>query len=320
MRRSLIFRVAVLLAGCGAPAAWAQSMWDSNGDPLWFSSGNLGREGLSPCAAGDRHNPGPALRSCGRVIGERYSSETMAAAYFFRGKLYLTQGDEPHANADFLEAYRFFSLALGSQRNNPLAYGNRAAVLYWLHRYDEALADYATALSAYQRPDSAAGTRVRSGVADLRAGELAQLHYSRGVVFFRMKDWANSSDEFDLAASMMPNEARYQSARCEVRAARRIEPEVAHTACEDGLRMSDGGADALFSRGFLNFTEGHYDAAFSDFSAAIEKDQTDFRAVFGRGIAALRLGHEQEGQADMTRAHGELDDDEISYYGEAGLR
>ena len=212
----------------------------------------------------------------------------------------LTQGDEPHANADFLEAYRYFSLALGSQRNNPRAYGNRAAVLYWLHRYDEALADYATALSAYQRPNSAAGTRVRSGVADLRAGELAHLHYSRGAVFFRIRDWANSSDEFDLAASMMPNEARYQSARCEVRAARRTESEVAHTACEDALRLSDGGSYALFSRGFLNFTESHYDAAFSDFSAAVEKDQTDYLALFGRGVAALRLGHEQEGQVDMN--------------------
>lgn len=320
MQRLLVFCVVVLLARCVVPAARAQSMWDNKGGPLWFSSGNLGHEGLSRCATADRHNPEPALSSCGRVIGERYSSETMATAYFFRGRLYLTQGDELRANADFLEAYRFYSLALGSQRNNPRAYGNRAAVLYWLHRYGEALADYATALSAYQRPDSAAGTRVRSGVADLRAGELAHLHYSRGAVFFRIRDWANSSDEFDLAASMMPNEARYQSARCEVRAARRTESEVAHTACEDALRLSGGGSYALFSTGFLNFTEGHYDAAFSDFSAAIEKDPTDYLALFGRGIAALRLGHEQESQTDIARARGELDADTLSYYWEAGLR
>ena len=319
MRRSLVFCVVVLLTGSVVPTASAQSIWD-NGNRLWFGISNLRSDDLSRCAAGDRHNPGPALRSCERVIAERYSSEKIAVAYFFRGKLYLTQGDEPHANADFLEAYRFLSLTLWSQRNNSRAYGNRAAVLYWLHRYDEALADYATALSAYQRPDSAAGTRVRSGVPDLPAGELAHLHYSRGAVFFRMKDWANSSDEFDLAASMMPHEARYQSARCVVRAARRIEPEVARTACEEALRMSDGSSYALFSRGFLNFTEGRYDTAFSDFSAAIEKDPTDYLALFGRGVAALRLGHDQEGQADMTRARAELDADEISNYAEAGLR
>lgn len=320
MRRSAVFCVVALLVGGGAPAARAQGMWDNNGDRLWASSRNFGNDDLSRCAAADRHNPGPALHSCGRVIGERDSSDTMAAAYFFRGKVYLAQGDEPHANADFLEAYRFFSLVLGSQRNRPYAYSNRAQVLYWLHRYDEALADYATALIAFQHPASAAGTRVRPGVADLMAGELAQLHHSRGAVFFRIKDWANSSDEFDRAASMMPNEPHYQSARCEVRAARRVEPAVARTACEEALRMSDGSSDALFSRGFLNFTEGHYDAAFADFSAAVAKDQTDYLALFGRGVAALRLGREQEGQADMTRARRELDADEISYYAEAGLR
>ncbi len=320
MRRSPVFCVVVLLAGFGAPAAWAQSMWGNSWDPLWSTSGNLGYDELLRCAAGDRHNPEPAMHSCGRVIGQRYSSETTAAAYFFRGKLYLTQGDEPHATSDFLEAYRYFSLALGPQRNNLRAYRKRAAVLYWLHRYDEALADCATALSAYQRPASAAGTRVRSGVADVMTDELAQLHYSRGAVFFRMKDWASSSDEFDRAASMMPDEARYQRARCEVRAARQIETDVAHAACEQALHLSNDSSAVFFSRGFLNFAEGHYDAALADFSAAVAKNQTNYLALFGRGLTAERLGRVQEGQADMARAREELDADEVAYYTEAGLR
>jgi Flp pilus assembly protein TadD len=64
---------------------------------------------------------------------------------------------------------------------------------------------------------------------------------------------------------------------------------------------------------------GDFERAWSDFDAAARQDGAPGYAIYARGVAALRLGREAEGRADIARA-GEMEQEGFNYYASAGLR
>lgn len=319
MRRWCV--LAILVWTTLAPSAFAQNpnLIGPSGRPDVWSDSTATNDNWGRCAQGDRNDAERALRSCGRIIGERNSGDITAAALYFRGRLYELLRD-PRATEDYEEAYRWFSIALGSQRRNPHAYANRAAVLYRLGRFDEAIADYRAAIEATDRFNAASGTRTRAGLADLYSGQVANYHHRIGGIYFRMGDWPSAIDAFDRAAALSPEEAYLFAARCEVRAAAHVELDVASAACEQALHMDGEDSYNYFSRGFLRFMAGDFEVASADFYAAVERDATNYLALYALGVTGVRLGHREVGEAMIARAREDLPNSVIDMYQAVGLR
>ncbi len=268
----------------------------------------------SRCARRDRSNAARAIRSCGRVIGERVSRKHTAAAYSYRGQLYNGEGDGERANADYERALRVFSEIIPSERErNPIAYSNRASVLSWMGRYDEALADAARGIAIAEARRRAASD------ADYWTHALAHQHGARADTYFSMRDYERATQDYDRAAELVPDAASYHASRCISRAAADGAAwEAGRAACSEALRLEADDPYALFARGFLRFRQGDFDAAHADFAAALLENEDAVSALYGRGVAALRLGR-AEGQGDIDRAT-DTNRDTVEYYAAAGLR
>lgn len=270
----------------------------------------------SRCARRDRTNTARAIRSCGRVIGERVSRQHTAAAYLYRGQLYNREGDGERADADYERALRLFSEIIPSERErNPIAYSNRASVLLWMGRHEEALADAARAIAIAEARRSAAS---RSD-ADYWTHALAFQHSARAGTYFSIGDYEHATQDYDRAAELVPDAASYHASRCISRAAPDGAAwEAARAACSEALRLEENDPYALFARGFLRFRQGDFNAAHADFAAALLENEDAVNALYGRGVAALRLGR-AEGQGDIDRAT-DLNQNTVKYYASAGLR
>lgn len=234
MSKILVFLSALAMLALSSPAS-AQGLMGG----FHCSNDTTGNDDFGRCAQRDRDNPERTLRSCSRLIADRQSSAVTAGAYCFRGLMYDALRDESRAQSDFQRAYDYFNIALGNDRRNPDSYSNRAAVLYLLRRYEEAVADYQTALQVADGASGGIGTRVRSAVADRRQGQIASLHSRLGAVHFRNEDWRNAIAAFDQAAALDADNAAYQGVRCEARAAAGLELDVAQAACEEAVRLSE---------------------------------------------------------------------------------
>ncbi|MGH6950529.1 MAG: hypothetical protein ACREH4_06635, partial [Vitreimonas sp.] len=165
----------------------------------------------SRCARRDRSNAARAIRSCGRVIGERVSREHTAAAYFYRGQLHSGEGDSARASADYEHALRLFSEIIPSeQERKPTAYSNRASVLSRIGRHDEALADGARGIAI---AEARRNTASRSD-AEYWTHALANQHGAQASTYFRMGDFARATQAYDSAAELVPDAASYHASRC----------------------------------------------------------------------------------------------------------
>lgn len=222
------------------PFDWQNEVPDANDD-------------FTRCMNRDRANADRTIQSCGRVIAERAGSEFTGAAYYSRGLMREILQDREQARGDFENAYTYFTIAIGSRDRHTDTYRNRAAALYRLGRFDEAIADYRSALAVVTNAHSDRGTRVRSGVADLRPRQVSSLHYRIGGVQFRAGRWSEAIAAFDQAAELEPESSSYQSARCEARAAADVDLDVAQAACERAIQLSEGSDEAIFSVGLFYF-------------------------------------------------------------------
>jgi Flp pilus assembly protein TadD len=108
---------------------------------------------------------------------------------------------------------------------------------------------------------------------------------------------------------------RVHGARCEARAAAGVELDVAENACRIAVRNS---ASSTFSRGFLRFKQGRFEEAWEDFNNAYQENDTNGFPLYGRGVAAIRLGRQAEGEADVSRARA-IEGDDLDGYVRAGL-
>lgn len=289
------------------PFDWENEVPDANDD-------------FTKCMNRDRSNSERTIRSCGRVIAERAGSEFTAAAYYSRGLMREMLQDRQLAREDFQNALNYFTIAIDSRDRHTDAYRNRAATLYRLDRYDDAIADYRAALEVVTSARSADGTRVRSGVADLRPNQISGLHYRIAGVNFRAGRWNEAIAAFDQAAALSMENPNYQAGRCEARAAAGSDLEIARAACELAIQLSD--ADdmdvANFSMAFLLFRQGSYAEALRGFSTAFDQNDSNYLALYARGVTLVRLG-QADGAADIERATTQLDASAIAYYQQAGL-
>lgn len=294
------FAAALALAPSAAFAQWGMRTADGGGISTHASSmGIIEYESRdwAQCVGAEQIAPSRAIAACGRIIAERYSREITVAGLYYRALLYKQQGDAEHARADLTRARDTLAGMIRSEPRGLANYERHAEISLLLDDMPAAFEDY-----------------VR--IAEIN-GDSAQADYLRGASAFRQHDYAEAIRFYDAAADAKPSSAAYHAGRCEARAAAAVDLEAARSACEEAVRISGGSAEALFSRGYLNFREGRIEDALADFRAALERDNTNAFAAYGYGVVGTRLGHEQEGQTMMEQASAAVPD--VLIYQRAGL-
>ncbi|MDQ8756880.1 tetratricopeptide repeat protein [Sphingosinicella sp. LHD-64] len=151
--------------------------------------------------------------------------------------------------------------------------------------YQGAIADFSAVLVAY--PDYA-------GAYD----GLADSHRQLG-------DYARAAAESRTAARLAPEDPDILNGLCWHLALAGEELDRAREACDRGLALRPDDPDTLDSRGFVGLVQRRFNDAWTDFDAAVRlgdghENQASF--LYGRGVAALRLGRTADGQADLARA------------------
>lgn len=131
-------------------------------------------------------------------------------------------------------------------------------------------------------------------------GEAARLFTNRSKAYATIKDYARAIADADQAARRLSN-ADTENARCWWRAVAGVELEIARDACNTARRSGGNDANILDSRGLVGLKQGRFEDAWADYNFAFSTEpQAGY--LFGRGIAAFKLGLVEEAKADVARA------------------
>jgi tetratricopeptide (TPR) repeat protein len=134
------------------------------------------------------------------------------------------------------------------------------------------------------------------------AGDHPGAYYRRSEVYLALGEYALAMADADHVVQIAGDAPGGYRVRCEVRVAQNIELEMARADCERALELNSIDTAALAARGVLNLLANSNQQAWSDFDAAIFNGRREARTLYGRGIAASRLGRVREGRADIAAA------------------
>lgn len=183
---------------------------------------------------------------------------------------------------DTLQAIKFCSAALDINPKEHDAYKLRGYAYLTDHHFERAHADFRAALEL--KPND---HEDRAGLAQSLSGQglfgQAVTHYRRAVVF-------------------APYKAPYWSALCWARAGTGRQLKQALWECNRALALQPDAAAAWNSRGLVFLRMKRFSRAISDYDAALAAGPRQASARFGRGLARLYSGQEQEGAADIVEA------------------
>ncbi len=259
--------------------------------------------GEEPVFSADRKEAASPLGDQGQL--------TDAEAYFRRGMRLLAKQDFDHAIADFDRAlemkpgelrYLYFrSDALLRNRQQQAGMAD----------LDEVIARYPTFVDALLRRASLSITkddRARTN-ADLDRADRAlpsgnERRLTMAAIYERLGDWEAVVKQLDLWIASHPEDnqrARPLSNRCGARAIMGIKLSLALNDCNESLRLAPMSGTALGNRATIYLRMGSLDNAIKDYDAALAAKESDTGwLLFGRGLAKIRRGYEEEGQADIA--------------------
>ncbi len=181
-----------------------------------------------------------------------------------------------------LQAVKFCSAALDLNPKEHDAYKLRGYAYLTDHHFERAHADFRAALELKPNDDED-----RAGLAQSLSG---QGLFSQAVTHYRR------------AVALAPQKAPYWSALCWARAGTGRQLDQALSECNRALRLQPGAAAALNSRGLVFLRMKRFSRAISDYDAALTAGPRQASARFGRGLARLHSGQEQDGAADIVEA------------------
>ncbi|MBI1401678.1 MAG: tetratricopeptide repeat protein [Porphyrobacter sp.] len=219
----------------------------------------------------------------------------LASAYGFRGLVRQERGAFAQARADLDEAVaiaprnavilKLRGSFLADQARNPAD-------------TEAAIADYDAAIAI--NPEDAV-TRLLRALAHTGLG-----HSEQAIA------------DYDAAIRLDPNLALAYGGRCLERALLGKDLATARTDCDRALQLAPDDLFVVDSHGFISLRQGRWQEAWNDYDAVLRADPQSAKALFGRGIAALRLGRSSDGQADIARA-ASIDDQVVTYFKNFGV-
>ncbi len=123
--------------------------------------------------------------------------------------------------------------------------------------------------------------------------------------------------DLDVLVESADHPSIYLNERCRAHARWGIDLDQALADCTAAMRLETY-AIYVESRGLVYLLQGNFDAAISDYSLVIDYDPQLPESHFGRGIAHLRNGQTEQGEADIARAL-ELDPDVEAKFAPYGI-
>jgi Tfp pilus assembly protein PilF len=132
-----------------------------------------------------------------------------------------------------------------------------------------------------------------------------QAYLNRATLYLSRGEFAAAVADYDRVVANLPNEYVGHGARCWALALWGADLPAARAACEGAAQFSPGNPATHNSLGLIGLREGRYEAAWADYDAAVQVSGARPRHLYGRGVAALRLGREPEGRADLAAATAE---------------
>ncbi|HTW33184.1 MAG TPA: tetratricopeptide repeat protein [Rhizomicrobium sp.] len=115
-------------------------------------------------------------------------------------------------------------------------------------------------------------------------------------------DYADSINAFTDALALAPGDAGAWNARCWTRGLFNRDLKAGLHDCNTALRLAPVNADALDSRGLIYLRLGDPKLAIRNYDAAIAINAKLVTAIYGRGVARLRLGLLQSARRDIALA------------------
>ena len=250
-----------------------------------------------------------------------------AAAYERRGNAAAARHDYAHALADLTRAcelepkvashflHRGEVLEYSDQKPRALEDFNMALQL----KPDDVDALLARAFLRLGAQDSDEATRAQA-TADLQAADRllpreADQHRLIAAGFMRQDQFAAAIAQLDLWLDVFRDDVKRGSElneRCWARALWGQELERAEADCSAALKLrakeSPEYAAVLDSRGLVRLRRGNFRGAIADYDQALARRPHLAWSLYGRGIARLRLGQSDAGQADLAAANVESKD------------
>jgi tetratricopeptide (TPR) repeat protein len=213
------------------------------------------------------------LDGCSAVIkGGREKGDKLAEIFNHRGVAYRLKGDHDRAIADYAQAIKLNPKFAAAFNNRGVAYDHKGD-------FDRAIADYDQTIKL--KPS-------------------AEAHFNRGNAYLGKSQYASAIDDYNQAIKLKADFAAAFDNRCWARAVVGILKQ-ALADCNEALRLIPGNASTHDSRGFIFLKMTNFDAAVSDYDAALQVDPKLAFALYGRGLARLR-NEDPAGEADITAA------------------
>jgi tetratricopeptide (TPR) repeat protein len=246
------------------------------------------------CEGEDAATVDQRIAACSAVIKPgRDKGEKLAEAFNNRGIAYRFKGDFDRAIQDYGQAIRLNPKSSAAFNNRGVAHDQKG-------EYERAVADYE--LSIKLKPS-------------------VEAHFNRGNAYLAKGQHAAAIDDYNAAIKLQADFSPAFDNRCWARAVVGVlKPALAD--CNEALKMhTNASAGTLASRGFVFLKMTQFDAAVSDYEAALRIDPKLAFALYGRGLARLK-NEDAAGEADLTAAKALQSDiaEEYARYGIADTR
>ena len=209
------------------------------------------------------------------IVGQAGNNNNLALIYMMRGNGYNLKKDYDKALDDYNQ-----SIELDPKR--PVAYLNRASAWANKREYEHAMSDINEVLSKHRKS--------------------AYAYYTRAKLWLMMENIEQAVKDGVYAARLNPSSPRLLNLSCWTRAIAGIDLEGAWFACAEALKRSRNWAEIYDSRSLVNLRLDKFEDAIKDADQALKIKPKLAGSLFVRGIAKLRIGYKEEGEADLTAA------------------
>ncbi|MCX7366036.1 MAG: tetratricopeptide repeat protein [Alphaproteobacteria bacterium] len=226
-----------------------------------------------------------------------------------RGDAYGQINDFGHALADLdraillapdsAEARVYRGVTRSRQAANVLALADYSEALRLDPRNTEALVNRAALYAASDAADLALRD-LDAAIAIQKTAPLA--YYNRGYVHFAKQNYGLAIDDYSRAIALDPGMGLAYNNRCLARTIVGRDLIEALADCDMALKARPTNLEVRETRGFIYLKLGDPAIAIVEYNAVLEIDPNRPLALYGRGLARIKLGRTQEGEVDQAAA------------------
>lgn len=225
--------------------------------------------------------------------GDSYSQLTQAGRA-------LADLNRAVANApDNPQAFLYRGLAQGRRGEDKLALADYDRALFLEPQYVDALVNRAAVHASLGRAVNAIGD-LDAALAIWPTNPVAL--YNRGYAHFAQRAYDKAIADYDAAIAVDPSLGPAYNNRCLTRAIAGRDLVEAMADCDAALRLMPVNLDVRDVRGFIYLKLGDPAIAINEYNAALAIDPNRPIALWGRGLARIRMGQTKEGEADQAAA------------------